>query len=272
MSGNIVYSLIAFASILPAAAFTLAGKTERTPAFWGTLALAVAGPVIWLVIHSNGAWRSDFSSAIWVTVVFTLVCYSAVAVLSRQGWQLASIVMPYMALLALIAAIWENAGTGSAAGAGGSNTISNPWVIFHVMISVITYAVVTLAACAALAGFLRERALKNKQSTPLTQRLPSMSDCDELQLKLLGFGELVLGLGLITGMAATFTKDGSLLHIDHKSILAMLAFAVIGILLIVHRKSGVRGRQAARMILAGYLLLTLAYPGVKFVTDVLIGA
>jgi len=31
----------------------------------------------------------------------------------------------------------------------------------------------------------------------------------------------------------------------------------------------VRGRQAARGILLAYLLLTLAYPGVKFVTDVL---
>ena len=30
-------------------------------------------------------------------------------------------------------------------------------------------------------------------------------------------------------------------------------------------------RRAARVVLIGYLLLTLAYPGVKFVTDVLIG-
>ncbi len=34
-------------------------------------------------------------------------------------------------------------------------------------------------------------------------------------------------------------------------------------------QTGIRGRRAARWALLAYLLLTLAYPGVKFVTDVL---
>ena len=32
----------------------------------------------------------------------------------------------------------------------------------------------------------------------------------------------------------------------------------------------IRGRRAARIVLLAYLLLTLAYPGVKFVTDVIL--
>jgi ABC-type uncharacterized transport system permease subunit len=36
-------------------------------------------------------------------------------------------------------------------------------------------------------------------------------------------------------------------------------------------RTGVRGRQSARYVLLAYLLLTLGFPGVKFVTDVLIG-
>jgi ABC-type uncharacterized transport system permease subunit len=46
---------------------------------------------------------------------------------------------------------------------------------------------------------------------------------------------------------------------------------VIAALLAAHYRTGIRGRRAARYMLLGYLLLTLAYPGVKFVTDVLIG-
>jgi ABC-type uncharacterized transport system permease subunit len=46
---------------------------------------------------------------------------------------------------------------------------------------------------------------------------------------------------------------------------------VIGILLLARYRNGIRGRRAARLALLAYLLLTLAYPGVKFVTDVLIG-
>jgi ABC-type uncharacterized transport system permease subunit len=40
-------------------------------------------------------------------------------------------------------------------------------------------------------------------------------------------------------------------------------------LLVAHYRSGMRGRRAARVVLLAYLLLTLGYPGVKFVTDVL---
>ncbi len=263
MSGNFLNGFIAFLSLIPATILALSGKNGRTALFWTTLVVAVVGPVIWVIMHSHGVWRSDFSNALWITISFTLICYGAVAVLTSQGWKLAPIIMPYMALLALIAAVWENAG------AGGGVSITSPWVIFHVLVSVITYGVVTTGACAALAGLLRERALKNKTSTAFTGRLPSMADCDALQIRLLSIGGIVLGLGLITGMAASFANDGWLLHFDHKTILALLAFAIIGVLLVMHRKSGVRGRQAARLILAAYLLLSLAYPGVKFVTDVL---
>jgi ABC-type uncharacterized transport system permease subunit len=45
---------------------------------------------------------------------------------------------------------------------------------------------------------------------------------------------------------------------------------VIGGLLIARYSRGIRGRQAARLALLAYLLLALAYPGVKFVTDVVL--
>jgi ABC-type uncharacterized transport system permease subunit len=38
----------------------------------------------------------------------------------------------------------------------------------------------------------------------------------------------------------------------------------------LHWRTGLRGRRATRFVLTAYLLLTLAYPGVKFVRDVLL--
>ena len=58
---------------------------------------------------------------------------------------------------------------------------------------------------------------------------------------------------------------------NHKTVLTLASFVVIGALVIAQRWLGVRGRRAARMALLGYLLLTLGYPGVKFVTEVLLG-
>jgi ABC-type uncharacterized transport system permease subunit len=64
--------------------------------------------------------------------------------------------------------------------------------------------------------------------------------------------------------------SGEFFTLSHKTLLAVLAFLVIGLLLLLHYRSGLRGRRAARVVLVAYLLLTLAYPGVKFVTDVLL--
>ena len=58
---------------------------------------------------------------------------------------------------------------------------------------------------------------------------------------------------------------------SHKTAFSLATFAVIGMLLVLHHRVGIAGRRVARYVLLAYLLLTLAYPGVKFVTDVLIG-
>ena len=264
MSDNIFYSFVAFVSIIPAVVAAFGRNQTRNGAFWVLLGLAVIGPVIWLVVRSNGEWRTEFSTALWITVSATLLTFAATALISREGWRLSPIVMPYMAMLAFIAVIWENAGVAP------PEPLDSPWIVFHIAISVLTYAIATTAACAAFAAFLKERALKNKAQTVLVHRLPSVSDCDTLQVGLLTLGEIILALGLITGVAASLAHGGDALPTDHKTVFAVLAFVVIGVLLLIHKWTGVRGRQAARLVLAAYLLLTLAYPGVKFVTDVLL--
>ena len=134
-----------------------------------------------------------------------------------------------------------------------------------------TYGLCTLAAVAAAAAFLQERALKGKRPTALSRVLPSISDASRLQVRLLAVSEAVLALGIATGMARGYLSNGRWLQFDHKTLLSGLAFLAIGALLVLHYRSGLRGQRAARLVLVAYLLLTLAYPGVKFVTDVLIG-
>ena len=77
-------------------------------------------------------------------------------------------------------------------------------------------------------------------------------------------------MGLMTGMAALYFKSGQVMTFDHKSALAVLVFVVLAILLLLHFQSGVRGKAATQLVLLAYLLLTLGYPGVKFVTDILL--
>jgi ABC-type uncharacterized transport system permease subunit len=70
-------------------------------------------------------------------------------------------------------------------------------------------------------------------------------------------------------MATQFLETGNLVLLDHKTTFAFAVFAVLLVLLILHFRSGLRGRATTRVVLLAYLLLTLGYPGVKFVTDIL---
>jgi ABC-type uncharacterized transport system permease subunit len=82
--------------------------------------------------------------------------------------------------------------------------------------------------------------------------------------------EAVLGLGIATGISELYVTSGEFFTFSHKTLFAVLAFLVIGILLLLHHRSALRGRRVARVVLVAYLLLTLAYPGVKFVSEVLL--
>ena len=57
---------------------------------------------------------------------------------------------------------------------------------------------------------------------------------------------------------------------DHKTVLTTLAFFIIGIVVYLQERSGLRGKVAVRFIMFAYLMLTLAYPGVKFVGQILL--
>jgi len=269
---ELLFSLSAFAALLPSAFVALRrretgrGEEGRDGTFWLTLAVAVAGPLVWVIVKMSGTWQTGLSITLWVTVAASMIVFAVLTVLNDKAWRLTPLLIPYMAILAVFAIIWQHAPV-------ARPLADNPgvWVEAHILISVVTYALVTIAAVAALAAFVQERALKTKRPTALSRLLPSVAESEALLVRLLIIGEVVLGLGLATGIATQYQETGVFIHWDHKAILSLTAFAVIGALLSAHFISGVRGRRVTRMVLLAYLLLSLGYPGVKFVTDVLIG-
>jgi len=272
MMEELLFSLSAFAALLPSAFVALRrrdtgrGEEGRDGTFWLTLAVAVAGPLAWVIVKMSGAWQTGLSTTLWVTIAASMIVFAVLTVLNDKAWRLTPLLIPYMAVLAVFAIIWQHAPV--------SHPLANNsgvWVEAHILISVTTYALVTIAAVAALAAFLQERALKTKRPTTLSRLLPSVAESESLLVRLLFIGEIVLGLGLATGIATQYQETGFFIHWDHKAILSVTTFAVIGVLLSAHFISGVRGRKVTRLVLLAYLLLTLGYPGVKFVTDVLIG-
>ena len=264
MAAPLVLNAFALAALLPASLVPLRAGARRDGPFWAVTLLAVVGPGQWAGQLLVGGWQTDFGTALWVIVAATVALFAAVAALSRQGWRLAPLLMPYLALMGFVASVVRGEEQPME---GGAPAV---WIDLHIVISVATFALLSLAAVASLAVFLQERALKRKQPGRLTARLPSVFDAERLAGKLLAASEVVLGLGLATGMAIEYFETGHLLRFDHKTLFTVAAFVLIGALLLGHRVCGVRGRIAARVVLLAYLLVILASPGVKFVTQVLL--
>ena len=118
---------------------------------------------------------------------------------------------------------------------------------------------------------LRDRTLRRKESAPWVETFPALADGERMEVELLWAAEAILLVGILTGMGLSYAAHGTLLVLDHKTVLSLIAFVVIAILLYLSHRSGLRGRAVARAALATFILLTLAFPGVKFVTEVLLG-
>ncbi|MDR3515291.1 MAG: cytochrome c biogenesis protein CcsA [Azospirillaceae bacterium] len=267
---NLLPSLAALAGLVPAVLVGLLMPAGRAPLrpdrrVWGALALGIAAPMLWTAIQVAGTWRTGLSTALWASIAACMALFTLLAGWRAPVWRLAPLFLPYMAVMAVLATI-----TAESPDPRLGRVAPSFWIDSHIVVSVTTYGLLTLAAIAALAGFLQDRALKAKRPTALTRALPPVAESERLQVFLLTASEFVLGVGVLTGVTVLYFERGTLLRLDHKILLSSLAFVLIGCLLIAHRATGVGGRTVARLVLVAYLLITLAYPGVKFVTDIVL--
>lgn len=264
MPSVLASNLAAIVSLIPSAALVFRPRESRDGAFWAAVAVGLVGPCVRTAAQLGAGWNTDVSVALWIIVSVTMILFVIVAGISRVGWRLIVLLAPYLLLLAVLAALWQ-----TEPGRPFMGTAPAAWLQLHIIVSVLAYGLLTLASVAGLSVFLQERALKQKRQTRFSAMLPSVADGEALQLRLLWAAAIGLAVGLLSGMATEYFEIGRILKLDHKTVFSLLTFAVIVGLLAAHSRTGIRGRRAARYVLLAYLLLTLAYPGVKFVTDVL---
>lgn len=266
MNATILMTVSAFLALIPATIYVLRPRSSRDLGFWAVTGVALVGPLGWSLVQLSGEWHTGFSVALWLIVSSCMILFALLSAFTSHGWRLAPLLLPYLLLLGGLAVVWGQAPERSLMG-----TAPDLWLRFHIFSSLVAYSLLMLAAVSGLAVFLHERALKRKTRPAFNSLLPSVMDSETLELRMLGAAELVLGLGILTGMATLYFETGRVMAFDHKTLFSLLTFGIIAVLLMMRTRTGVRGRQAARYVLLAYLLLTLGYPGVKFVTDVVMG-
>jgi ABC-type uncharacterized transport system permease subunit len=267
MSAPLIIELATLAILIAATAtawLSPAAASDKAFKLAGAALLASIGALV-MELGASG-WHADLASTLKVTVLATLFAYVAIGSFSQRVQQLGVLVLPYSVLFGVFALI-----VGMLAAAPTVEPVASvAWYDAHIVFALATYGLLTLAAMAGLACLIQEAALKRKATGRLSARLPAVAESEQAEIRLLAGAEIVLGVGIATGMALAWLDERDALPLDHKSVLAVAAFLVIGGLLLAHARFGYRGRRAARWVMIAWLLVTLAYPGVKFVREILL--
>jgi len=138
----------------------------------------------------------------------------------------------------------------------------------HVLVSIIAYSLLGLAACMSIVLSLQNRMLHNHHPGGLMKKLPPLQIMEKLLFDFIFAGFIGLTLALLSGFV--FLEDLFAQHLVHKTVLSIVAWMVFAILLVGRFTIGWRGRTAIRWTLSGFASLMLAYFGSKFVLEFIV--
>jgi len=235
-------------------------RQGRTGKHAGILLLGVLA----LACHLAGLWPRLITPAgvqLGLFPVLSLVGAAGVAlVVLSCFWRplewISVLVFPLSALT-LPPALWIQAGQAATALDYGLGA--------HVLLSIVAYAVFTLASAHALLMRVQHRQLKGGHIHGLMRVLPPVQVMETMLFEMLWLGLVLLVAAITTGFV--YVQDLFAQHLVHKTVLSLVAPVVYGVLLAGRHLFGWRARTAVRMTLAGFALLVLAFFGSQLVLE-----
>ena len=244
--------------------------SEPAPLWHGVvlaITLVLHGTLLMHGMFESGELRFGFahalSATLWITalIVFVETMFSP----SRGMFLL---VLPLAAAATLLPALFPGAIVGRSSGA----------TLFqvHLLLAILAYSLLTIAAIHALLMATMERRLHGDGGASagrfalVIDRLPPLLAMEGVLFRLITVGFLLLTATLVSGIFFSEQLFGRPLRFDHKTVFATASWVVFGGLLLGRLVFGWRGRTALRWTLTGFVMLMLAYVGSHFVLEVLL--
>ncbi|MBI3560139.1 MAG: cytochrome c biogenesis protein CcsA [Gammaproteobacteria bacterium] len=137
----------------------------------------------------------------------------------------------------------------------------------HILVSVVAYSLLTIAALQAILLYIQDAQLHNHPGG-FIRALPPLQTMERLMFRLIAVGFVVLSASLISGIF--YIENLLAQHLVHKFVLSISAWVLFAVLLWGRFQYGWRGRVAIRWTLAGFILLLLAYFGSKIVIELIL--
>jgi ABC-type uncharacterized transport system permease subunit len=226
------------------------------------------GAALWSALVAPGALRLGFaamlSATLWVSVgIYWLENRN----FSLDG--LRAMVLPCAAVAVALPAIFP----------GNVVLLENksPWFSWHIVIAMLAYSTLTIAAFHAVLMALQETRLHAHPTASkpgwfdaALDRLPALLTMEKLLFRLIAFGFALLTLTVLSGVVFSEQFFGVAFKWDHKNVFTMLSWALFGLLLAGRTWRGWRGKTALTFTLSGFTTLFLAYIGSRFVLEVVL--
>jgi len=228
---------------------------------WALILIALVGhsDVIMHTMRINGPFAIGLPEALSF-LAWTLAVLACVISIDRQYRVLGAILLASAAFGAAFTSM----------GHGYKEATAPGWELTaHILLSMGAAALLFAAAVTALLLVFLDRRLRTRRIADLPSGMPPLDALEKIMFRLIGAGFCLLTLALFTGFV--FVTNLFTQNLVQKTVLSLIAWLLFGVLLIGRIKFGWRGRSAVRWTLSGFGVLAVAYFGVKFVLESVLG-
>jgi ABC-type uncharacterized transport system permease subunit len=232
------------------------GNRRKMTLTFATVALILHG---WIVINQTGL-PHGLSLPLFTSIAattLTIVLLHIILCLRQPADYLGIAVYPLAAVSLITSQI-----------SGGGTEIVGNAVQVHVFLSLLSYAILALAAAQAVLVSIQRHFLSQHKPGGFMRALPPLDTTENLLFTLLTAGFILLSLSLASGFF--YLEDMFAQHLVHKTVLSCIGWAIFGILLFGRWRFGWRGKKAVHWTLSGFAILILAYFGTKVVLEVIL--
>lgn len=141
--------------------------------------------------------------------------------------------------------------------------LQSNWFWIHALLAFISYAAFTIAAGVAVMYLIQRYFLKTRHFSGLFQKLPSLDTMDEISYRCLAVGFPLLTVAIISGAIWSEKAMGSYWTWDPKQIWSLITWLIYAALLHGRLVIGWRGKRAAILSIAGFIVLWVTFLGMK---------
>ena len=146
-----------------------------------------------------------------------------------------------------------------------SPALQSYWFGIHVILAFLGDAAFAMACGIGIMYLIQERFVKSKHLGGLFQKLPSLQTLDEINYHLITLGFPLLTLAMITGVIWANSAWGSYWRWDPKEVWSLITWLIYALVLHLRLSIGWRGKKAAILSIAGFIIVVFAFIGVSLI-------